>query len=99
MGTVDLTGPKPKVTNQRDIVTSSKPTKVYHVDWSPDGKYVAFSRGPATKRLGQAPENVGTRAEGWNICIADATTTNRWVAITTDGNCNKEPDWVFVEEK
>jgi Tol biopolymer transport system component len=99
IGDLDLTGPQPKVTNQRDIVTSAKPTKVYHIDWSPDGKYVAFSRGPFEKRLGRAPENVGTPAEGWNICVADATATNRWVAITSDGNSNKEPDWVFVEKK
>jgi TolB protein len=99
VGDLDLSGPQPKVTNQRDVVTSSKPTKVYHIDWSPDGKYVAFSRGPFEKRLGRAPENVGTPAEGWNICVADATATNRWLAITTDGHSNKEPDWVFVEQK
>ena len=91
---LDLAGPQPKVTGGRDVVTSDKPFKVYHIDWPPDGKYVAFTRGPATKRMGQAPEGVGVRAEGWNICVADLTGTNRWVAITTDGNCNKEPDWV-----
>jgi len=91
---LDLTGPQPKVTGGRDVVTSAKPIKVYHIDWPPDGKYVAFTRGPATRRMGQAPEGVGVRAEGWNICVADLTATNRWVQITTDGNCNKEPDWV-----
>jgi Tol biopolymer transport system component len=91
---LDLSGAEPKVTGGRDIVTSEKPTKVYHIDWPPDGKYVAFTRGPATKRLGHAPEGVGVRAEGWNICVADMTQANRWTAITTDGNCNKEPDWV-----
>ncbi len=96
MADLDLTGPRPKVTGGRDVVTSAKPTKVYHIDWPPDGKYVVFTRGPAKKRLGQAPEGVGARAEGWNICVADMTATNRWVAITTDGNCNKEPDWVPV---
>ena len=99
VGDLDLTGPKPEVTNQRDVVTSSKPTKVYHIDWSPDARYVAFSRGPFQKRLGRAPENVGTPAEGWNICVADATKANRWVAVTSDGNSNKEPDWVPVERK
>ena len=86
------------VTGGRDVVTSAKPTKVYYIDWPPDAKgiHVVFARGPATKRLGQAPEGVGIRAEGWNICVADVTATNRWVAITTDGNCNKEPDWVPV---
>ncbi len=99
VGDLDLTGPKPKVTNQRDVVTSAKPIKVYHIDWSPDARYVVFSRGPAKKRLGRAPENVGTPAEGWNICVADAAKTDRWVAITSDGNSNKEPDWVFVERE
>ena len=99
VGDLDLTGPEPKVTNARDVVTSSKPMEVYHVDWSPDGKYLAFSRGTSRKRLGLAPEAVGARAEGWNICVADAAATNRWVAITTDGNCNKEPDWVLIRKQ
>ena len=94
----DQAGDVPKVTGGRDVVTSEKPTKVYHIDWPPDGKYVAFARGPATKRMGQAPEGVGTRAKGWNICVADVTGKNRAVALTTDGNCNKEPDWVAVGE-
>ena len=91
---LDLTGAEPRVTGGRDIVTSEKPIKVYHIDWPPDGKYVAFTRGPATKRLGHAPEGVGVPAKGWNLCVADMTQTNRWTAITTDGRCNKEPDWV-----
>jgi Tol biopolymer transport system component len=91
---LDLTGPEPKVTGGRDIVTSEKPIKVYHIDWPPDGKYVAFTRGPDTERLGHAPEGVGIPAEGWNICVADMTQANCWVAVTTDGMCNKEPDWV-----
>ncbi len=96
---LDLAGPQPRVTGGRDIVTSEKPIKVYHIDWPPEGKYMAFTRGPAGKRLGQAPEGVGVRAEGWNICVADMTQVNRWVAITTDGNCNKEPDWVPVRKE
>jgi len=63
-------------------------------DWSPDGKYLAFSRGPKKKIMGQIPELVGVRAEGWDICVADARATNRWMAVTTDGHSNKEPDWV-----
>jgi len=93
-GDLDCSGPTPKVVNHRDLVTSKKPIKVYHSDWSPDGKYMTFSHGPSTKRLGFAPEMVGVPAEGWNICVADASAKDRWVAITTDGACNKEPDWV-----
>lgn len=93
VGDLDFSGPEPKVTNQRDVVKSEKPMEVYHVDWSPDGRYVAFSRGPKQKKLGPAPEMIGVEAEGWNLCVADASTTNRWVALTTDGKSNKEPDW------
>ncbi len=91
---LDFTGPEPKVVGGRDVITSEKPIKVYHIDWPPAGDYVAFTHGPMKKRLGGAPEGVGVKAHGWNICVADLRTTNRWIEITTDGKCNKEPDWV-----
>ena len=91
---LDLTGPEPKVSNRRDVVTSEKPLKIYHVDWSPDGQWVTFSRGPTRKTLGPAVEMVGLEAKDWNICVADATKTNEWVAITSDGSSSKEPDWM-----
>ncbi len=96
---LDLTGHEPTLTRKRIVMTSKKPTKIYHIDWSPDGRYVTFSRGPAKKRLGHAPEVVGVPAEGWNICVADAKRKDRWVAITTDGHCNKEPDWVPAKKR
>ena len=95
---LDLSGPKPKLTNKRSLVRSVKPIKIYHTDWSPDGRYIAFSRGPSKKRLGFAPEMVGIPAEGWNICVADAKAKDRWVQITSDGKCNKEPDWAPVRK-
>ena len=91
---LDLTGSEPKIAGSRDVVNSPKPNMVYHTDCSPDGKYIAFSRGARTKRLGISPTHVGVEGEGWNICVADATKENRWVAITTDGKSNKEPEWV-----
>ncbi len=93
---IDLSGPEPKLSHKRALVKSVKPTKIYHVDWSPDGKYVAFSRGPAKKRLGHAPEIVSIAAEGWHLCIADAKQASRWVVITSGRKCDKEPDWVPV---
>lgn len=91
---LDFSGPEPKVVNRRDAIQSEKPIEAYHVDWSPDGKYLTFSRGPQQKKkLGAAPEMIGAQAEGWDICVADASTTNRWIAITSDGKSNKEPDW------
>jgi Tol biopolymer transport system component len=91
---LDFSGPEPKVVNRRSAVRSEKPLEAYHVDWSPDAKYLAFSRGPQQKKkLGAAPEMIGAQAEGWDIWVADAEATNRWVAITSDGRSNKEPDW------
>ncbi|NOX54311.1 MAG: hypothetical protein GXP27_07685 [Planctomycetes bacterium] len=94
---LDFSGPEPKAVGVRDVVTSKKPIKVYHVDWSPDGRYLAFSRGPVHKHLGVVDEIVGVRADGWNICVADVSQKNRYIAITSDGQSNKEPDWVPVE--
>ncbi len=86
---IDLTGPEPRVANIREMVRCGRNFKVYHVDLSPDGKYITFSYGPS--RGGQ---QVGGMAEGWNICVGDLT--GRWVQITNDGLHNKEPDWVPI---
>ncbi len=88
-GDIDLNGPEPKVSNIREIVQCSRKFKVYHVDLSPDDKYIAFSYGPS--RGGQ---QVGGMALGWNICIGDLT--GKYVQITSDGFHNKEPDWVPI---
>ncbi len=94
IGDLDFSGPEPRVLNAHDILVSPEPMKIQHIDWSPDGRHVAFSRGPYNKKgLGIAPSIVGVLAPDWNICVADPSTTNRWVAITTDGKSNKEPDW------
>jgi Tol biopolymer transport system component len=99
VGDFEVVDGKPRVTNQRRVASSKQPIHVYHVDWSPDGKYVAFSRGPTKRVMGLPPEMVGMKAEGWNICVADTSTADRWVAITSDGKSNKEPDWMPVAEK
>ena len=86
VGDIDATGAKPRVTNVRPVVKCDKKHEVYHTDFSPDGRYITFSYGP------KAGEQVGEEAPGWNICIADLE--GNWVQVTTDGNHNKEPDWV-----
>ena len=96
IGELDFSGPERRVVNPHDILVSPKPMKIQHIDWSPDGRYVAFSRGPYKKGLGLAPSLIGIQAPGWDICVGDPSTTNRWVAITTDGKSNKEPDWAPV---
>lgn len=86
---IDLTGAEPQVSDVRDILRCAKSMKVYHVDLSPDGRYITFSYGPV--RGGQ---QVGALAKGWNICVGDLD--GNWVQITTDGLHNKEPDWIPV---
>jgi hypothetical protein len=53
--------------------------ETYHVDWSPDSRYVSFSRGPASKgdptKVGtfqSACEIVGVYAPDWNLCAVAA---------------------------
>jgi hypothetical protein len=85
---IDLKSSVPKVTDVRRVVKCDKEHEVYHSDFSPDAKYIAFSYGP------KAQEMVGGKAPGWNICIGDMK--GKWVQITADGNHNKEPDWVPI---
>ncbi len=85
---IDLKSSVPKVTNVQRVVKCDKEHEVYHSDFSPDATYIAFSYGP------KAQEMVGGMAPGWNICIGDMT--GKWVQVTTDGNHNKEPDWVPI---
>jgi len=85
---IDFASGEPQVTNVRRVVKCEKEYEVYHTDFSPDGKYLAFSSGP------KAVEMVGGKAPGWNICATDLS--GKWVVITADGNHNKEPDWVPV---
>ena len=85
---IDLASPAPRVTDVRRLIKCKKEDEVYHTDFSPDGRYIAFSYGP------KATEQVGGKAPGWNICVSDMT--GKWVQVTTDGNHNKEPDWVPI---
>jgi Tol biopolymer transport system component len=55
------------------------PDKIYHVDWSPDGRFLAFSRGPEGRgdpaKVGTyqaACEMIGIYAPGWNIYVVSA---------------------------
>lgn len=90
MGDLNLNSPAgPRADNAHYLFGCVREAKIYHFDISPDGKHLAFSYGP--ERGGQ---QVGGKAKGWNICIADLNGT--WVKITTDGNHNKEPDWVPI---
>jgi len=88
MAELDLSASPPKVSGIRPHITCDKAHEVYHADWSPDGRFIAFSYGP------KAGEQVGTMAKGWHICVADASRPDVWVVLTKDGVSNKEADWL-----
>ncbi len=95
---IDLASSVPKLTSRRQVVTAPWPTELYHADWSPDGRYIVYTRGPREmSRMKPQRAIIAIKAPGWNICVADASQSERWVALTTDGLSNKEPDWVFVK--
>jgi len=85
---IDLTLSVPRVADIRGVAKCRKGDYISHTDLSPDGRYIAFGHGPALNY------SVGVKAPGWNICIGDLT--GKWAQITTDGNHNKEPDWVPI---
>jgi Tol biopolymer transport system component len=76
------------VTSQKAVIAVGQSEKIYHVDWSPDGRHLVVSHG--SSRGNQA---VGERAAGWNLAVFDLA-AGTWAHITTDGQHNKEPDWV-----
>ncbi|MBN1343698.1 MAG: PD40 domain-containing protein [Phycisphaerae bacterium] len=95
---VDLNAPEPKLSDRREVVTAGWPIELYHADWSPDGKYIVYSRGPREmNRMKPQRAIIAIQAPGWNICVTDAGRSETWVALTTDGLSNKEPDWVWVK--
>jgi hypothetical protein len=99
---LDVSSDLPRAINQKDVVESVEPIETYHVTWSPDMKYLAFTRGPKFKGKnlkGLLPEFPGVEAPGWNVCVADAASKNRWVAITHDGKSCKQPSWVRIKEE
>jgi len=88
MADINFDSSAPQVTEVHRVIKCLKECEVYHTDFSPDGKYIAFSHGP------KATEMVGGKAPDWNICVSDMS--GKWVQITSDGNHNKEPDWVPI---
>lgn len=70
---IDLDSDNPSIGKWMFVIKDDK-NKIYHIDWSPDGKYVSFSRGPdgegdlsKTGTFQAACEIVGVYAKGWNI--------------------------------
>lgn len=70
---LELDGPEPAVGKWR-LRIQHKTEEAYHVDWSPDSRFVCLSLGPASKgdpskrgTFQSACEIVGVYAPGWNL--------------------------------
>jgi Tol biopolymer transport system component len=76
---LDLDSENPKVGPWR-MTIRDKQNQIYHIDWSPDSRFVAFSRGPEGKGVPGLPgcfladyaPIMGVSAPGWNIGVVAA---------------------------
>jgi hypothetical protein len=77
-GPIDTDSDDPKMGEWHVAIKDTK-NKIYHTRWSPDGKFLSFSRGPdgegdLTKpgTFQAACEIMGVYAPGWDICAVPA---------------------------
>jgi Tol biopolymer transport system component len=77
---LDLESDTPKI-GDRTATIIDKKNKIYHVDWSPDAKFLSISRGPEGEgdiskpgTFRAACEIVGIYAPGWDILATPAHT-------------------------
>lgn len=75
---IDTDSDEPKVGKWQVQIKDAK-NKIYHIAWSPDGRYVAFSRGPdgegdlsKSGTFQAACEIIGVYATDWNIFAVSA---------------------------
>ena len=72
---INLEADRPAV-GQWSVRIEDETNKIYHIEWSPDGQFLAFSRGPDGKGDPTKPgthqaaaEVHGVYAKGWNIGV------------------------------
>ena len=75
---INLNSENPSVGQKRVRIKDAK-NKIYHVDWSPDSRFLSLSRGPDGEgdlskpgTFQAACEIVGVHAAGWNLCAVSA---------------------------
>jgi Tol biopolymer transport system component len=81
--------PVPLPNSYTVVKSRAKSRKAYHPDWSPDGKYIAFSYGSGSEQVGETG--------AWDICVVRSN-GGPWVALTKNQGANKEPDWCVPAE-
>src|SRR5436190_17941396 len=76
---LDLDSDQPAISFPWRLRIKDPTNEIYHVDWSPDSRFLTFSRGPASKgdpnkagTFQAACEIVGVYAPGWDLCTVSA---------------------------
>jgi Tol biopolymer transport system component len=103
---IDLDSDNPKVGLWRVRIRDDKEHKIYHIDWSPDSRWLSLSRGPEgegdaskTGTFSGACEMVGVYAPGWNILAVSAQrdgvldlnrATDAEFAVLTTNGCSNK---------
>jgi dipeptidyl aminopeptidase/acylaminoacyl peptidase len=92
---INLDSDSPAVGKRVLTIKSQKPTKIYHIDFSPDGRFVAFSRGPDGEgdlskpgTFHAACEIVGVYAKDWNIYAVSAERPGAIIDLSTAGDAD-----------
>ncbi len=83
VASIDYSSGRPRVSKKLMSVVD-KVNKIYHVDWSPDGRFLSISRGPNgegdVSKVGThsaACEIVGVHAEGWNLIAVSSEASGK----------------------
>jgi len=78
VASINLESDRPVVGSRR-VRIQDQTNRVIHVDWSPDSRFLCFSRGPAGKGDPTKPGTfqgscglVGVHAAGWDLCVVSA---------------------------
>lgn len=111
---INLEASEPSV-GARQLRVKDEKNKIYHVDWSPDSRFLSISRGPEGEgdlskpgTFKSACEIVGVHAAGWNIIavsaqregVLDLEASNAEFAnLTRNGCSNKESTWILSKGK
>ena len=103
VGDIELSEDDGQVSNVR-VIEHHETAHLYHPDFSPDGKQIAFSVGPGGRVLADGPgthtqvaEMVGVRGK-WNLFSKQVNGEGTAVQLTVDENLSsKEPEWICAE--
>ncbi|MCE5230387.1 hypothetical protein LLG95_12450 [bacterium] len=90
----------PKASNWSWVATApmnQKPKwELYHPDWSPDDQFIVFAKGQMGSLMKTARFMPRAMAPTWNIAVCDPNNPGPYIEITTDGQSNKEPDFLPI---